>query len=109
MRRLLLSVIDQLMQDLIHEVGTGRALDNARHEHDDETAEADDDHREVPLPPRSNTIAPPLAPADDARKLGWGETGAAAARWRGHEKIPAARSRPCVRSRSSLSSRSAAP
>ena len=35
MRRLLLSVIDQLMQDLIHEVGTGRALDNARHESDD--------------------------------------------------------------------------
>ena len=35
MRRLLLSVIDQLMQDLIHEVGTGRALDNARHEHDE--------------------------------------------------------------------------
>jgi hypothetical protein len=31
MRRLLLSLIDELM----HEIGTGRALDNARHEHDD--------------------------------------------------------------------------
>ena len=31
MRRLLLSVIDELM----HEVGTGRALDNARHESDE--------------------------------------------------------------------------
>ena len=35
MRRLLLSVIDQLMHDLMHEVGTGRALDNARHEIDE--------------------------------------------------------------------------
>ena len=35
MRRLLLSVIDQLMHDLMHEVGTGRALDNARHENDE--------------------------------------------------------------------------
>jgi hypothetical protein len=31
MRRLLLSLIDELM----HEIGTGRALDNARHEHDE--------------------------------------------------------------------------
>ena len=31
MRRLRLSVIDEL----IHEIGTGRALDNARHESDD--------------------------------------------------------------------------
>jgi hypothetical protein len=31
MRRLLLSLIDELM----HEIGTGRALDNARHEYDD--------------------------------------------------------------------------
>jgi hypothetical protein len=31
MRRLLLSLIDELM----HEVGTGRALDNARHENDE--------------------------------------------------------------------------
>jgi len=31
MRRLLLSVIDELM----HEIGTGRALDNARHERDE--------------------------------------------------------------------------
>jgi hypothetical protein len=35
MRRLLLSVIDELMHDLMHEVGTGRALDNARHEIDE--------------------------------------------------------------------------
>ena len=35
MRRLLLSVIDQLIHDLMHEVGTGRALDNARHENDE--------------------------------------------------------------------------
>ncbi|MDP9332702.1 MAG: hypothetical protein M3Q30_05245 [Actinomycetota bacterium] len=35
MRRLLLSVIDELMHDLMHEVGTGRALDNARHENDE--------------------------------------------------------------------------
>ena len=31
MRRLLLSLIDELM----HEIGTGRALDNARHENDE--------------------------------------------------------------------------
>jgi hypothetical protein len=39
MRRLLLSVIDELMHDplhaLMHEVGTGRALDKARHEIDE--------------------------------------------------------------------------
>ncbi|MDQ1448712.1 MAG: hypothetical protein QOC79_1683, partial [Actinomycetota bacterium] len=35
MRPLLLSVIDRLMHDLMHEVGTGRALDNARHENDE--------------------------------------------------------------------------